>query len=97
MSYDSRKLMIEIRPVRSWIERRAFLLFHWRGYRGDPLWVPPLLPERRARIPSRQGPGQMRLDSGLYHLHAKGIRIRPLTGLDRARPAVDPHGFIGNG
>lgn len=46
---------IEVRPVRSAAERRTFLHFPWRIYRGDPLWVPPLLPERGARIDPRKG------------------------------------------
>lgn len=37
---------IDIRPVAGARERRLFLTFPWRIYRGDPLWVPPLLPER---------------------------------------------------
>ncbi len=41
---------IQVLPVRSARERRVFLTFPWRVYRGDPLWVPPLLPERRRRI-----------------------------------------------
>ena len=35
--------------------RRAFLTFPWRIYRGDPLWVPPLLPERRKVIDPAHG------------------------------------------
>ncbi len=46
---------IEVRPVRSAAERRVFLLFPWRIYRHDPLWVPPLLPERAARTDPRKG------------------------------------------
>lgn len=38
---------ITVRPVRSRSERQIFLTFPWRIYRADPLWVPPLLPERR--------------------------------------------------
>ncbi len=37
---------IEIRPMRSRGEMRRFHLFGWTIYRDDPLWVPPLLPER---------------------------------------------------
>jgi GNAT superfamily N-acetyltransferase len=47
---------IEIRPVRTARERRAFLTFPWRIYRDDPLWVPPLLPERAATIDPKRGP-----------------------------------------
>ena len=32
---------IDIRPVRTGRDRRAFLTFPWRIYRNDPLWVPP--------------------------------------------------------
>jgi hypothetical protein len=46
---------IELRPLRTRRERRAFLTFPWRIYRDDPLWVPPLLPERAREIDPRQG------------------------------------------
>jgi GNAT superfamily N-acetyltransferase len=46
---------IEIRPVRTARERRTFLTFPWRIYRDDPLWVPPLLPERAKTIDPRRG------------------------------------------
>ena len=37
---------IEIRPVLTARQRRAFATFPWQIYRDDPLWVPPLVPER---------------------------------------------------
>ncbi len=46
---------ISVRPVRTPRERRIFLTFPWRIYAGDPLWVPPLLPERRKAIDPRRG------------------------------------------
>ena len=46
---------IEVKPVRSRRDRNIFLTFPWRIYRGDPLWVPPLLPERRKLIDPAQG------------------------------------------
>ncbi len=46
--------MIEVRPVANRREKRLFLTFPWKIYRGDPLWVPPLLPEReKASDPAR--------------------------------------------
>jgi GNAT superfamily N-acetyltransferase len=48
--------MIEVRCVRSRLERRRFLVFPWRIYRDDPLWVPPVLPEHAKRIDPRRGP-----------------------------------------
>lgn len=46
---------LEIRPVRTARERRIFLTFPWRIYHGDPLWVPPLLPQRAHTIDPQRG------------------------------------------
>jgi len=46
---------VEVRPVRGWRERRIFLTFPWRIYRDDPLWVPPLLPDRAKAIDPQRG------------------------------------------
>jgi GNAT superfamily N-acetyltransferase len=46
---------VEVRPVRSRAEKRLFLTFPWRIYAGDPLWVPPLLPERAKTIDPARG------------------------------------------
>jgi GNAT superfamily N-acetyltransferase len=46
---------IDVRPVRTKREKRLFLTFPWRIYRSDPLWVPPLLPERRKVIDPAKG------------------------------------------
>jgi hypothetical protein len=46
---------IQVLPVRSARERRTFLTFPWRIYRGDPLWVPPLLPQRARTLDPKQG------------------------------------------
>jgi GNAT superfamily N-acetyltransferase len=48
-------LEIEILPIRTARERRTFLTFPWRVYRDDPLWVPPLLPERAKTIDPKRG------------------------------------------
>jgi GNAT superfamily N-acetyltransferase len=46
---------IEVRPVRSRRDRRIFLTFPWRVYRGDPLWVPPLLRDRATATDPERG------------------------------------------
>jgi GNAT superfamily N-acetyltransferase len=48
-------MSIEIHPLRTARERRIFLTFPWRIYRDDPLWVPPLLPERAKAIDPQRG------------------------------------------
>jgi len=35
---------------------RTFITFPWRVYRGDHLWVPPLLLERKAFLNPRKNP-----------------------------------------
>jgi len=47
--------LIDVRPVRSSRERRVFLTFPWRIYKGDPLWVPPLLKDRAEAIDPARG------------------------------------------
>ena len=46
---------IEVHPVRSNNEENIFLTFPWKVYQGDPLWVPPLLPERKRVIDPERG------------------------------------------
>ena len=46
---------IAVRTVQSRREKQLFLTFPWRIYRRDPLWVPPLLPERKKLIDPKKG------------------------------------------
>ncbi len=46
---------IDIRLVQTRREKRIFLLFPWQIYHDDPLWVPPLLPDRRKTLDPNQG------------------------------------------
>jgi GNAT superfamily N-acetyltransferase len=46
---------IEVRKVASPREKNLFLTFPWRIYRGDPLWVPPLIPEKKKTIDPKKG------------------------------------------
>lgn len=46
---------IEIRQAVSEREKRLFALFPWRIYKDDPLWVPPLLAERKKAMDVKQG------------------------------------------
>jgi GNAT superfamily N-acetyltransferase len=47
---------IQVLPIRNARDRRTFLTFPWKIYRKDPLWVPPLLPERTKIIDPQRGP-----------------------------------------
>lgn len=45
---------IEVREAVSRSEIRDFLLLPWRVYKNDPLWVPPLLPDRRKAVAKKE-------------------------------------------
>jgi GNAT superfamily N-acetyltransferase len=47
---------LEIRPVASRRDLKAFVTFPWQVYRGDPLWVPPLISDRMAALDASRGP-----------------------------------------
>jgi hypothetical protein len=50
-------MSVEVRPVQSRAERRAFVRFPWNIYPGRyPAWVPPLLSEERKRIDPKKNP-----------------------------------------
>ena len=46
---------VDVRRVTTRREKRTFLTFPWRIYRDDPLWVPPLLPERTRETDPERG------------------------------------------
>lgn len=47
--------LIKVRPAYSRREKKIFLTFPYHIYRDDPLWVPPLLPERQKMIDPHRG------------------------------------------
>jgi GNAT superfamily N-acetyltransferase len=47
---------VEVRPVRSRGELRRFIRLPWRIYRNEPLWVPPLVYERRRFLDRSKNP-----------------------------------------
>ena len=47
---------IHICPAETARDRRAIVTFPWRIYRNDPLWVPPLISERLARLDPQRYP-----------------------------------------
>lgn len=46
---------IDIRQVQNAAQLRRFVAFPWHIYRGDPLWVPPLLPDRLKQLNPQTG------------------------------------------
>ncbi len=57
---------VEVLPVRSRRELRAFVRFPWRVYRDDPNWVPPLFSERLRYLDPATGPFYREADVALF-------------------------------
>ena len=49
-------MALEVRPVRSKKELMAFIRLPWRLYRNEPLWVPPLISERKKHLDRKRNP-----------------------------------------
>ena len=49
-------MAIEVRPVRSRGELKRFIRLPWRIYRNEPLWVPPLISERKKHLDRGRNP-----------------------------------------
>ena len=47
---------LQIHPVKTQEDLRAFVLFPWKVYAGDPHWVPPLLSARSALLDKAKNP-----------------------------------------
>lgn len=46
---------VTIKKVKTHLQRRQFATFPWQIYRHDPLWVPPLIPERMKQLDRSKG------------------------------------------
>ena len=79
---------IEIRPVHTHRERRQFLTFPYRVFRGDPMWVPPVLSELAARIDPQRGEWFTQGTAELYVARRDGKLVGTICcAHDRARDA----------
>lgn len=47
---------VVVRPVRSRSERKQFLHYPWRQYRGDPYWIPPLRLDQKELVNYKRHP-----------------------------------------
>ncbi len=66
---------VDVLPVRNARDRRIFLEFPWRIYKGDPLWVPPLLPDRRKVIDPGRGVFFERGEADFFIARRGGVTV----------------------
>jgi GNAT superfamily N-acetyltransferase len=79
-------------------QRKEFVRFPWLVYRGDPLWVPPLLMERKAFIDPRKNPFFQHADIALFLARCNGRpagRIAAIINHNHNRFHQDRVGFFG--
>jgi GNAT superfamily N-acetyltransferase len=78
-----------VTPVRGARDLREFIRLPFRLYRGDPLWVPPLIAERRSFLDPRRNPFFEHADAALW-LARRGGRVvgRISSQVDRRHDAA---------
>lgn len=87
---------VEVRPVRTWSDRSAFIELPWALYRNDPAWVPPLKLERRLHL-SRHNPYFLHAEAAAWLAWREGRPVGRVTAqvdrLHRARHGADTGQF----
>ena len=79
---------IEISEIKSRRDRDAFIKFQWRIYANDPVWVPPLIIERKAFLNRNRHPFYKHGDAALF-LARSGSRRSEIVG--RIMASDDPN------
>ena len=66
---------IEIIQVQKSSDRNKMITFPWKIYKGDPLWVPPLIPERRSVIDPQSGVFFKRGEADFFLAYKEGSLV----------------------
>jgi GNAT superfamily N-acetyltransferase len=89
---------VEIRPVTTRRDRKTFVKFPWRVYRGDPLWVPPLIGDRLAYLDPARGGFHAHADVALFTARTGGKTLGTIAAFvdhDRVRHTGRQEGGFG--
>jgi len=73
---------IEIHKVENKSDRRRFVTFPWKIYKGDPLWVPPLVPQRIKQINPKKGKFLAHSQADFYIAYKDGKAAGTIMGAD---------------
>ena len=73
---------IDISQVSSRAERDAFIKFPWKIYANDPVWVPPLIIERRGFLDRRKHPFYRHGDAALFLARSGGEIVGRIMASD---------------
>ena len=73
---------IEVTEVRTRRDRDAFIKFQWSIYRNDPVWVPPLLIERKQFLNRKKHPFYQHGDAALFLARRNGEIVGRIMASD---------------
>lgn len=76
---------LEIQPVGTPQERRAFIDFQWQVYRNDPYWVPPLISERVEFLDPARHPFHLHSDVELFVARRDGKLVGTIGAIENKR------------
>jgi hypothetical protein len=79
------ELPVQISTASSRRERDDFIKFPWRIYRNDPVWVPPLIIERRAFLNRKKHPFYLHGDAELFLARRNGEIVGRIMASDDPR------------
>ena len=89
---------ITIEAVKTKKQRNQFIRFPWTIYKGDPLWVPPLIMERKAFIDQKKNPFFLHADVEFFLAWEEGRivgRIAAIVNHKHNEAHNDRVGFFG--
>ena len=89
---------LEVRPVRTFRERRAFLHLPWKIYKNDPYWIPPLRMNQREMVNYKHHPfyDDNEIQTFLATINGEPVgRIAALTNHEHVKRYNEQRGFIG--
>jgi GNAT superfamily N-acetyltransferase len=73
---------VQISPVESAADQKAFIRFPWRIYRDDPAWVPPLIIERKEFLNREKHPFYKHGDAKLFLARRDGEIVGRIMASD---------------
>jgi GNAT superfamily N-acetyltransferase len=86
---------ISIRPVRSSADEKTFIKFQWVPYRGNAVWVPPLLMDRRKLLDRRKNPFYKHAEMELWLAERDGQVVGRIAAIINQNHINEHHEKVG--